>query len=135
MNRLFFSKKQSVDRGFFKKMDCIAFYDSPLGKITMASDGAFLIGLWFNGARYFAESLFAEHQEKNCPIFDETRRWLDSAVNCCFFKKKKTLTVDFWNVVAERGGFEPPSGYYPEHAFQACDLNHSSISPWKSSPL
>ena len=77
MNRLFFSKKQSVDRGFFKKMDCIAFYDSPLGKITMASDGAFLIGLWFNGARYFAESLFAEHQEKNCPIFDETRRWLD----------------------------------------------------------
>ena len=31
--------------------------------------------------------------------------------------------------LAERGGFEPPSGYYPEHAFQACDLNHSSISP------
>jgi hypothetical protein len=31
--------------------------------------------------------------------------------------------------MAERGGFEPPSGYYPEHAFQACDLNHSSTSP------
>jgi hypothetical protein len=30
---------------------------------------------------------------------------------------------------AERGGFEPPSGYYPEHAFQACDLNRSSTSP------
>ena len=31
--------------------------------------------------------------------------------------------------LAERGGFEPPVGYEPTHAFQACDLNHSSISP------
>ena len=31
--------------------------------------------------------------------------------------------------VAEKGGFEPPLGYYPKHAFQACDLNHSSTSP------
>ena len=32
-------------------------------------------------------------------------------------------------MLAERGGFEPPVGYEPTHAFQACDLNHSSISP------
>ena len=32
-------------------------------------------------------------------------------------------------MLAERGGFEPPIGYEPIHAFQACDLNHSSISP------
>ena len=31
--------------------------------------------------------------------------------------------------LAERAGFEPAVGYYPTHAFQACDLNHSSISP------
>src|SRR3569623_1679949 len=31
--------------------------------------------------------------------------------------------------LAERGGFEAPIGYEPIHAFQACDLNHSSISP------
>lgn len=31
--------------------------------------------------------------------------------------------------VAERRGFEPRIGYEPIHAFQACDLNHSSISP------
>ena len=31
--------------------------------------------------------------------------------------------------LAEKGGFEPPVGYEPTHAFQACDLNHSSISP------
>ena len=32
-------------------------------------------------------------------------------------------------VLAERAGFEPAVGYEPTHAFQACDLNHSSISP------
>src|SRR5437870_3422593 len=31
--------------------------------------------------------------------------------------------------VAERGGFEPPVGFKPTHAFQACALNHSAISP------
>ena len=35
----------------------------------------------------------------------------------------------FFGFLAERGGFEPPIGYEPIHAFQACDLNHSSISP------
>jgi hypothetical protein len=35
----------------------------------------------------------------------------------------------FGVVLAERAGFEPALGYYPKHAFQACDLNHSSISP------
>lgn len=31
--------------------------------------------------------------------------------------------------MAERAGFEPAVGYYPTHAFQACDLNRSSTSP------
>ena len=31
--------------------------------------------------------------------------------------------------LAERGGFEPPVGFKPTHAFQACALNHSAISP------
>ena len=35
----------------------------------------------------------------------------------------------FIDILAEKGGFEPPLGYYPKHAFQACDLNHSSTSP------
>ena len=32
--------------------------------------------------------------------------------------------------LAERAGFEPAEGYEPSHAFQACDLNRSSTSPW-----
>ena len=37
--------------------------DSPLGPITMASDGTSLTGLWFDGQKYF-------------PVFEDTRRWL-----------------------------------------------------------
>ena len=32
--------------------------------------------------------------------------------------------------LAERAGFEPALGDYPKHAFQACDLNRSSTSPF-----
>gem|GEM_PF-5503607 len=39
--------------------------------------------------------------------------------------------IDFIVYLAERAGFEPALGYHPKHAFQACDLNHSSTSPWK----
>ena len=41
------------------------------------------------------------------------------------------LIYDFAEVLAERAGFEPALGDYPKHAFQACDLNHSSTSPDK----
>lgn len=46
-------------------------------------------------------------------------------------KSRKSLIYNELRLIllAERGGFEPPIGYSPIHAFQACDLNHSSISP------
>src|ERR1035438_8605653 len=37
--------------------------------------------------------------------------------------------------LAERLGFEPRVGYKPTHAFQACALNHSAISPASANPL
>lgn len=52
-------------------------YSSPLGKITLASDGATLIGLWFDGQKYFGATLPPTHAEKNLPVFDQTARWLD----------------------------------------------------------
>ena len=52
-------------------------YNSPLEGITMASDGAALIGLWFDGQKYFADSVKGECQEKSLAIFDDTARWLD----------------------------------------------------------
>ena len=58
-------------------MDCITCYPSPLGEIILASDGEALTGLWFAGQKYEGSTLAAEHEEKDLPVFDETRRWLD----------------------------------------------------------
>ena len=45
-------------------MNFIHRYDSPLGGITEASDGKFLIGLWFDGQKYFADTLDFDYEEK-----------------------------------------------------------------------
>lgn len=52
-------------------------YESPLGGITMASDGEALTGLWFDGQKYFADTLASYHEEKNLPAFAQTKKWLD----------------------------------------------------------
>lgn len=58
-------------------MDYTHHYISPLGGITMASDGKYLTGLWFDGQKYFADTLKAQHQEKNLDVFRQTDLWLD----------------------------------------------------------
>ena len=58
-------------------MEYTAHYDSPLGGITLAGDGAALVGLWFDGQRHFADTLAPDHKEKPLPVFDEAKRWLD----------------------------------------------------------
>ena len=43
-------------------------YHSPLGKITLASNGNALTGLWFDGQKYFGSTLAAEYTMQNLPI-------------------------------------------------------------------
>lgn len=57
--------------------DFVFHYDSPLGGMTMASDGEALIGLWFDGQQYFASTLGSEQEQHMLSIFEETSRWLD----------------------------------------------------------
>lgn len=52
-------------------------YASPLGGMTLVSDGTALVGLYFDGQKYFAEELDAKRTQKNLPVFEEARRWLD----------------------------------------------------------
>mgnify|MGYP002782863854 CR=1 FL=1 len=52
-------------------------YASPLGIITMGSNGKQLTGLWFEGQKYFGDTLCDRPQHLSLPIFDETRTWLD----------------------------------------------------------
>lgn len=58
-------------------MDYIYHYNSPLGKIIIASDGNALIGLWFEGQKHFGKGLSEEYEQKNLPIFEQTVNWLD----------------------------------------------------------
>lgn len=53
-------------------------YDSPLGGITLASDGETLIGLWFDDQKYFADTLSENHERRKLPIFELTDKWLDN---------------------------------------------------------
>ena len=56
-------------------------YESPIGKIIMASDGKGLSGLWFEGQKYFGSTLSSEYQELDLPIFEQTKQWLDLYFN------------------------------------------------------
>ena len=58
-------------------MQYINHYESPLGGILLAADEAGLTGLWFEGQKYFARSLQKEQEEKETPIFEQAKRWLD----------------------------------------------------------
>lgn len=61
-------------------MDYISRYQSPAGGITMASDGACITGLWFDGAKYFADTLAPAYEEREVPVLREAGAWLD-----CYF--------------------------------------------------
>ena len=64
-------------------MQYIYKYISPLGGITAASNGTALTGLWFDGQKYFAGNLSAEHEERDLPVFQKTKLWLE-----LYFSKK-----------------------------------------------
>ena len=55
----------------------ISKYNSPVGKITLASNGQELTGLWFDGQKYFAANLPDGSEEKDLPIFEKTKEWLN----------------------------------------------------------
>lgn len=53
-------------------------YSSPLGNITLASNGKALTGLWFDGQKHFPHNLISESLEAELPIFTQTCKWLDT---------------------------------------------------------
>ena len=61
------------------KIIYITYYDSILGKLTIASDGENIIGLWIEGQKYFADTIKNENiiEKDNLEIFVKTKDWLD----------------------------------------------------------
>lgn len=52
-------------------------YASPLGGITVASSEIGIKGLWFDGQKYFGDTLTGMCEEKPLPILSQAVRWLD----------------------------------------------------------
>lgn len=57
-------------------MQYINYYSSPLGKITLASNGNELIGLWFEGQKYFGSTLNGEYKQKACLFLNRQQNGL-----------------------------------------------------------
>jgi methylated-DNA-[protein]-cysteine S-methyltransferase len=53
-------------------------YGTPVGMVTIASDGRDLIGLWNEGQKYHGNEIFKGMTEKSgLPVFDSAKNWLD----------------------------------------------------------
>lgn len=89
------SKQKSIRKNTGSSRSCCTFeYNSPLGMITVASDGDYITGLWFNGQRHFGNVLPENTEEKALPIFEDALRWLDiyfSGKNPIFCRRFATI--------------------------------------------
>lgn len=66
-------------------MDYTTTYQSPIGTLTLASDGKNLTGLWMKGQKYHGATLPKTTTVKDdLPVFNEGKRWLAS-----YFKGEK----------------------------------------------
>lgn len=58
-------------------------YDSPLGQLTLASDGEHMVGLWIKGQKYFGGTIKEELssgkvlQTEDLSVFQAAEDWLD----------------------------------------------------------
>ena len=60
-------------------MHYLSHYESPLGAMTMASDGEHLTGLWFDGQKHDRSTINDEAAlEPDLPVFTRTAEWLDT---------------------------------------------------------
>ncbi len=77
----------------------VARYESPLGELTLASDGEGLVGLWMEGQRHFADALDGEVLREDLALraLVEARAWLDD-----YFSGGRPTTSCL--VLAPRGG-------------------------------
>ena len=48
---------------------------SPVGNLTLASDGKHIVGLWLDGQKYFAAG-YRDMAPAQLPIFDQAKAWL-----------------------------------------------------------
>lgn len=67
-----------------------AYYDSPVGRLLLASDGTSLTGLWIAGQKYYADTITGNIcEKKDLPVLVKTKEWLDK-----YFAGQKTKITE-----------------------------------------
>ncbi len=62
-----------------ESMHYLSRYESPLGAMTMAGDGEYLTGLWFDGQKYNRSTISDDAVLRpHLPVFTQTAQWLDT---------------------------------------------------------
>lgn len=81
---------------------------SPVGTLTVASEGEKITGLWIEGQKYFASTLDPKAVERDLPIFQDVRNWLDqyfAAENPSWrlplAPKGSSFRQDVWKILCE----------------------------------
>ncbi|MDR2908861.1 MAG: methylated-DNA--[protein]-cysteine S-methyltransferase [Oscillospiraceae bacterium] len=58
-------------------MYCITEYSSPVGGLTLASDGESLTGLWIDGQKYHGSAIYGAMPKNDAlPVFTAAKNWL-----------------------------------------------------------
>jgi methylated-DNA-[protein]-cysteine S-methyltransferase len=52
--------------------------ESPVGMLTVSSDGQNVSGLWLEGQKYFEATLGNDVMEQNLPVFAAVEKWLEA---------------------------------------------------------
>lgn len=84
-------------------------YSSPLGELTLGSDGAALTGLWLEGQKYFGGREMLWQRCDNLPVFTAVRQWLDayfsgavpSATALCLAPQGTAFQREVWQLLPE----------------------------------
>ncbi len=58
-------------------MQYLNYYHSPIGRLTLTSDGTFLTGLWFWQPDFSEAYQKEKFTEQELPVFQKTKEWLD----------------------------------------------------------
>lgn len=72
-------------------MQYISDYSSPLGTLFLSADEIGLTGVWMEKRRYFVHCPKEEQEKKEIPVFQQTKRWLDTY----FSGKEPDFSVPF----------------------------------------
>ena len=105
-------------------MNYIHHYLSPLGGITLASDGEALTGVWVDGQKQFPNNFAAESTEAELPVFAQTFKWLDAYFSGKVPDFTPTLTLQttlFRRAVCRAVGHNPISIIIPCHRVIGAD--------------